>query len=127
MRTNTLVGIPLVARLRSTASQGRGEHLAEAQAPFADAFVADHDPALGQDQLDVTQAQAEAMVEPDSVLDDLSRKAKAAIRIQRQVHGRRLPSLSSHAKLTTPALPVATGVQRLRRTSPARMTASEPS
>jgi hypothetical protein len=49
-----LVGMPLIARLRPTASQGRGEHSAEAQTPFADGFVADYDAALGQDQLDVT-------------------------------------------------------------------------
>ena len=43
-------------------------------------------PRCGQDQLDVTQAQAEAVIEPDRVLDDLSRKAEATIRVQRQVH-----------------------------------------
>ena len=58
--------------------------------------------ALGQDQLDVAQAQAEAVIEPHRVLDDLSREAKAAVRVQRQVHGQSLPELNSHANLTTP-------------------------
>ena len=80
------IQMPFVARLRPTALQGRREHPAEAQTPFADAFVTDHDAARGQDQLDIAQAQAEAVIEPDRVLDDLSRKAKATIRVQRQVH-----------------------------------------
>ena len=34
----------------------------EAQTPFADSLVADHNALRCEDQLDVTQAQAEAMV-----------------------------------------------------------------
>src|SRR5689334_14514663 len=96
--------MPLVTGLRSAALQGRGEYPAEAQAPLADALVADHDAALGQDQFDIAQAQAEAVIEPHRVLDDLSRKAEASIRVQRQVHGRSLPELNGHANLTTPAV-----------------------
>ena len=33
-----------------------------------------HDAALGQDQLDVTQAQAEDVIQPHGVADDLGRK-----------------------------------------------------
>jgi hypothetical protein len=46
-------------------------------APMADVFVGDHDAALGQDQLDVAQAEAEEVVQPYDVVDDLSRKAVA--------------------------------------------------
>jgi hypothetical protein len=48
------VQVPLVARLGPAPLQGVGEQPAEAQAPLADALVADHDPARGQDQLDVS-------------------------------------------------------------------------
>jgi len=66
-----------VARPWPPPSQPIGEHSSEAQAPVTDALVADHDAAGGQDQFDVTQAQAEAVIQPDCVLDDLGGKAKA--------------------------------------------------
>ena len=55
-----------------------GEDPAEAQAPLADALVADDDPTRRQDQLNVSQAQAEAVIEPDRMLDDrgLARKPR---------------------------------------------------
>jgi hypothetical protein len=56
-----LVHVPPVARLRPAPLQHLGEDPAEAQAPLADALVADHDPTLGQDQLNITQAQTEAV------------------------------------------------------------------
>ena len=43
------------------------------------------------------------MIEPHRVLDNLSHKAEAAIRIQRQVHGQSLSELNSRANLTTPS------------------------
>jgi hypothetical protein len=45
--------------------------------PLADAFVADHHVAGGQDQLDVTQAEAETVIQPDRMLDDLGWMALA--------------------------------------------------
>jgi len=80
------VQVPLVARLGPAPLQGVGEQPAEAQAPLADALVADHDPARDQDQLDVAQAQAEAVIQPDRVLDHLGRKAEAATGIGGRRH-----------------------------------------
>src|SRR3984893_6620235 len=59
-----------------------GEDPAEAQAPLADALVADDDPTRRQDQLNISQAQAEAVIEPDRMLDDRGREAKAAIPVR---------------------------------------------
>ena len=47
--------------------------------PAPHRLVGDVEPALGQQILDVAVAQGEAEIEPDRVLDDLGRKAMAAI------------------------------------------------
>src|SRR3954451_5303746 len=69
-----------------------GKQPAETQAPLTDALVADHDAASGQDQLDITQAEAEAVIQPDSVLDHLGRKPEATVEIAQSRHADTLPS-----------------------------------
>jgi len=64
---------------RPAPTQSSGKLSTEFAAPMADAFVGDHDAALGQDQLDVAQAEAEEVVQPHGVVDDRSRKAMARI------------------------------------------------
>jgi hypothetical protein len=81
-----LIKKPLVAQLWSASLQSVGEQPAEAQAPDADAFVADHDATGGEDCLDVAQAEARAVIQPHRMLDDLGRKAKAAVRVRRCGH-----------------------------------------
>ena len=83
-----LVQVPLVARPGPAALERGGKRPAEAQAPGADALVADHYAALGQDRLDLAQAQAEAVVEPYGVGDDLGREAEAAARLRLPPTGR---------------------------------------
>jgi hypothetical protein len=41
-----------------------------------------------KDQLNVTQAEAEAVIQPDGMLDDLDWKAKAAVRVGRGRHAK---------------------------------------
>ena len=41
------------------------------------AFVGDHHAALSQDQLDVTQAETENVIQPHGVVDEPSREAMA--------------------------------------------------
>ena len=65
-----LIHVPLIARSWSAPLQRIGEDPAKAQAPLADALLADHDPTRRQDQLDITEAQAEAVIEPHGMLDD---------------------------------------------------------
>jgi hypothetical protein len=48
-------------------------------APGPDAFVRDHHAAPGQDQLDVAQAEAENMIKPNGVADDLDREVVTMI------------------------------------------------
>src|SRR3984893_12143854 len=76
-----LVHVPLVAGLWPAPLQRIGEDPTEAQAPLADPLVANDDPTRRQDQLNISQAQAEAVIEPDRMLDDRGREAEAAIRV----------------------------------------------
>jgi hypothetical protein len=59
-----LIEVPCIAGLRSTTAQWPGEIGTELQAPVPDAFVGHRDAALGQDQLDVTQAETEHVIQP---------------------------------------------------------------
>ena len=43
-------------------------------------------PGAAQDQLNITQTQAEAVIEPHGMLDDLGRKAEATIWVRRYRH-----------------------------------------
>jgi hypothetical protein len=52
----------------------------EFQHPAPHRFVGDVEPTLGEHFLDVSAAQGEAEIKPDRVLNDLGRKAMAAIR-----------------------------------------------
>ena len=77
---------PFVSGLRPPPLQGLGIGAPEAQAPFTDRLVADHDSSRGQDQFDFPQAQAEAVIQPDGLIDDLGRKAEAAVGIGWRAH-----------------------------------------
>src|SRR5215813_6520542 len=85
-----LVHVPLVAGLWPASLQRIGEDPAKAQTPLADALIADDDPTRRQDQLNISQTQAEAVIEPDRMLDDRGREAEAAIRVRRYRHAHSL-------------------------------------
>jgi hypothetical protein len=70
-----LIHVPSITRLRATLAQLGCESRAEAEAPPADALVADHQASLGEKQLNVLRAQAEEVIKPDCMPDDLSREA----------------------------------------------------
>ena len=74
-----LIEVPGVARLRSSLAEFAGELAAEGQTPLPDTFVADADAPLGEDQFDVPEAQAEQMVQPDCVADDLGWEAVSGV------------------------------------------------
>ena len=76
-----LIEKPFVSGLWPAPLERLGVGPSEAQAPRADALVADHDTARGQDQLDFPQAQAEAVIQPDRLIDDFGRKAEATVRV----------------------------------------------
>jgi hypothetical protein len=81
-----LIQVPLVARPGSTPAQFIGEARTELEAPSPDTLVGDDYAALGEDQLDIPKAEAEHVVEPDRVADQLGWKAVAIVRVGRLLH-----------------------------------------
>jgi hypothetical protein len=81
-----LIEVPCIAGLRSTTAQSPGEIGTELQAPVPDALVGHRDATLGQDQLDVTQAETEHVIQPDCMTDDLGRKPMPGIRSGLECH-----------------------------------------
>jgi hypothetical protein len=60
-----LIQMPLVSRPRSTPAQLIGEARTELHAPLPNALIRDDHPTFGQQQFDITEAQAKDVVEPD--------------------------------------------------------------
>jgi hypothetical protein len=59
-----LIKVPGVARLRPAPAELTGELAAELQASLPDALMGDGDAPLGEDQLNVSEAQAEDVDAP---------------------------------------------------------------
>jgi hypothetical protein len=76
-----LVHVPLVSRPWSAASQAARECLAELLAPLTNRLMGDNDATFSLQQLNISQAEAEHVIQPDRVADDLGRKAVAVVRI----------------------------------------------
>jgi len=74
------VQMPLIAGSYSSSTQPCSEGGTELHAPLADRLVADDDAALGEQILNVTEAEVETKVQPHGVSDDLGWKAVAPIR-----------------------------------------------
>src|ERR1700709_443125 len=76
-----LVHVPLVARPWPTPPQAVGETRSELLAPASHRLVGDDDTAFRQDQLDIAQTEAENVVQPDGVADDLGWEPMAVVGI----------------------------------------------
>src|SRR5215212_4370852 len=74
-----LIQVPGVARPRSPSTELAGEVAAELEAPLSDALVGHGHAPLGEDQLHIPQAEAEHVIEPHRVADDLSREAMPGV------------------------------------------------
>jgi hypothetical protein len=74
-----LVQMPLVARLRTASAQVGRVARAERIAPVPDGLLADDDPALREEFLDVPKTEMKAEVEPHDVGDHLRREPIATI------------------------------------------------
>jgi hypothetical protein len=62
--TGGLVQVPLIARPWPSVAQAVGKALAEFHAPPPHRLIGDGNTTLGQEQLDISQAEAEHMVQP---------------------------------------------------------------
>src|SRR5215217_3436159 len=74
-----LIEVPGVARLGSPPAELTGEVSPELQAPLSYALVADRDAPLGQEQFHLSEAQAEDVIQPDGVADDLGWEAVSGV------------------------------------------------
>ena len=67
-------------------AQARSKALAEFLAPAPNGLIGDDAATFSQEQLDLPQAEAEHMVQPDSMADDLGGKAVAVVRVGWRFH-----------------------------------------
>jgi hypothetical protein len=67
------------------------ETLAELPAPPPYGLIGDDDATFRENQFDVTEAEAEYVIQPDGMADDLGWKAVAIVRVGRSFHAITLP------------------------------------
>jgi hypothetical protein len=72
------VEVPLRRRPMASAAKFLGEHRPELQHPSPDCLIGDIQPALGQQILDIAEAEGEAKVQPHRVPDDVRRELVAS-------------------------------------------------
>ena len=97
-----LVHVPLIPRLWPAAAQTVGEALAELLAPAPHRLIGDDDAPLSQKELNVPQAEAEHVIQPDGMADDLGGKAVAVVRVGRRLHVASLARLGSACQTRLP-------------------------
>ena len=90
-RDEDFIQIPGVAQPTSAAPQLSCVVKTERLTPVADGFVRHCDASLGEQIFHITKAQAESVVEPDSVADDLGWKSISAVAGRRARHRPTLP------------------------------------
>ncbi len=83
-----LVEMPLVSGLRTAAAHGFGKALAKFPAPAPHGLIRDDDAPLREQELDIPQAEAEHMIQPDGMADNLSGEPMAIVRVGCGLHSR---------------------------------------
>jgi hypothetical protein len=73
-----LVEMPMRGRPMTPAAKFLGEQRPELQHPSPDRFIGDFQPALGEQILDIAEAESEAKVQPHRMPDDVRRKLVAS-------------------------------------------------
>ena len=90
-----LVQVPLIAGTRTASAQTVGEGSTEFLAPAPHRLIGDDNATFSEDQLDISQAEAEHVIQPYSVADDLGGKAMAVVRIWWRFHSASLAGLKA--------------------------------
>jgi hypothetical protein len=75
---------------------------AKTDGPVPDALIADGHAPCRQDQLDVPQTEAEAMIQPDRLRDNLRREPETAIRMTGRAHASQPATPNPTANLAKP-------------------------
>ena len=97
------VQVPRVAQAASPAPQPPSVVEPERLTPLPNRFIRHGDTPFGEEIFNISETQAEAMVEPDGVTDDLGRKAVSVVAESR---GRHRPTLSAARQLDNAILPI---------------------
>ena len=101
------VEVPLIARPGTTAAKTISKTPAELLAPASHRLVGDNDAALSQKQLNIPQAEAEHMIQPYRVADDLRGEAMAVPKGRVAISCRQSRPLSPRAPtVVTVTMPV---------------------
>src|ERR1019366_7291875 len=94
-----LIHVPLVPRSWSAASQAVCEGLAKLLAPLTNRLIRDDNATFSQKQLNVPQAEAEHVVQPDSGADGLGGEGMGVGRGGRRFHAASLAGLQSDCQI----------------------------
>jgi len=94
-----LVEVPLVPRSWPAAAQAFGKGLSKLLAPTPNGLIGDNDATIGQQELNISIAEAEHVVQPDRMADDLGGKAVAIVRVGRGLHPISLGGLDCQSRL----------------------------
>ena len=97
-----LVQVPLVPGPWPSAAQAVGKAPAEFLAPAPNGLIGDDNATFSQKQLDIPQAEAEHMVQPDSMADDLGGKAMAVVRVGWWLHAVTVARVRSRCQTRLP-------------------------
>jgi hypothetical protein len=89
------VEVPCVSWTGPAAAQMAGKGLAEFLAPAPDRLIGSDNASFSRDQLDIPQAEAERMIQPNGMADDLGWKTVAVMRVGRWLHAASLLGLQS--------------------------------
>jgi len=73
------VQVPDVAQATLPAPEYAGVFGTELSAPLSNGLVGDYDPSLCQQILNISQAQAKSIIEPNGMADDIRRKSMSVI------------------------------------------------
>ena len=82
-----LVQVPNTAEAALTPLQFSGIVRTELLTPDSNRFIRDDDSAFGEKILDISEAQTETMVDPDSIADDFCRETMTVITRPAVLHG----------------------------------------
>jgi hypothetical protein len=97
-----LIHVPLIPGLWSAAMKPVGEALAKFLAPTPYRFIGDDDASFGQKQFDIPQAEAEHVIEPDGVADDLGGEAMTVAGVRWRLHAANLAGLQPACQTRLP-------------------------
>jgi hypothetical protein len=97
-----LVEVPFVPRPRTATSQTAGKGLAEFLAPATNGLIGHDNATFSQKQFNIPQAEAEHMVQPDSMTDDLGGEAMTITRVWRWLHAASLVGLQADDQTRLP-------------------------